>query len=123
MPYIPMTDASLEIQPAVTKTASFNGPALDLGKGYAPGGLGTPLAAVVNVTAIDRTTGDETYVFKIQQSADGSTGWEDIGPATTTTVVGSVVAKGLCTSRFVRLVLTPGGTTPSITYGAFLGFR
>src|SRR4051812_10730322 len=65
-------DAGLALQASVTKTASFNSAALDLGSGYAPGGGGRPMQGVVNFSAGDFTTGDETYTFKIQDSADNS---------------------------------------------------
>lgn len=118
---IPSIDADLLIQPAVTKTADFDGPALDLGAGYAPGGLGEIFGAVVVVTAIDRTTADETYAFTLQQSDNGSTGWAAIGVVVNTTTTGTIVVKGIVTTRYVRLVLDVNGTTPSITYSANLG--
>jgi hypothetical protein len=115
-------DAELALQASVTKTADFSGAWLDLGQGFAPGGLGMPVAGVVNVTALDKTDTDETYAFKLQQAADDGTGAadaatvEDIGAAVSATEVGIVLAKGFVTQRFVRLVLDVGGTTPSITY-------
>lgn len=118
MTFIPPIDAALELQASVTKTASFNGAALNLGDGYAPGGLGAIVAAVIDVTAIDTTSGNETYAFKLQQSADGSTNWTDIGPSVSATAVGVIIAKGIVTTENIRLVLTAGGTTPSITYSA-----
>lgn len=119
--YVPPIDYTAEVQAAVTKTASFNGAAYDLGAGYAPGGLGRLLAAVVVATAIDTTDTNETYSFKLQESADGSTGWTDIGAGVAVTAVGNVVVKGIVTTRYIRLVLTAAGTTPSITYSAKLG--
>lgn len=127
MIYIPMTDADLEIQAAATKDANFSGAWLDLGEGYAPGGLGESVGAVLNVTARDFTTGNETYSFVLQQTgpdADGvadASAAEAIGAAVAVTATGLAVVKGLLTKRFVRLVLTVGGTTPSITYSALLG--
>lgn len=127
MLYVPPIDAALELQAAVTKTATFNGAWIDLGKGYAPGGLGKIIAAVIPVTAIDRTTGDETYAFKLQQASPDASGVvdaataADIGVNTNTTTVGTIVAKGIVTARFIRLVLTAAGTTPSVTYSANVG--
>jgi hypothetical protein len=67
--YIPgPPDSSMVLQAAVTKTTDFNGAWFDLGEGFAPGGLGLPVGAVVSTTAIDATTGDETYAFKMQQA-------------------------------------------------------
>jgi hypothetical protein len=119
--YVPPIDYTAEVQAAVTKTASFDGAAYDLGAGYTPGGLGRVLAAVVDVTALDLASTNETYVFKLQESANGSTGWTDIGPSVSATAVGNVVVKGIVTTRHIRLVLTAAGTTPSITYSAKLG--
>ena len=117
-------DEQLRLQAAVTKTADFDGAALDLGSGYAPGGVGKPVSAVINVTAGTRADSDETYAFNLQQSADAST-WETIGSvsvtvATTVFATGVYLAKGLSTKRYKRLQLDVAGTTPSITYEAWL---
>jgi hypothetical protein len=104
---------------AVTKTASFNGAGLDLGSGYAPGGGGQPVQAAVPVTALDFTTTDETYSFKLQHSDDDST-YADCGAAVSAlsaNVGSSIVLHGTVQRRYVRYALTIAGTTPSITYG------
>lgn len=115
-------DEQLVLQATATQTASANSAALDMGSGYAPGGVGQPVAAVIQVTAIDRVTGDETYNFKLQESSDNSA-WTDISPNVATTVVGVIVAKGILTKRYVRLATTLAGTTPSVTYKAYLNPR
>lgn len=133
-PYIPMTDADQVLQASVTKTASFNSAWLDLGEGYdASGSIGQPVAAVVNVTAADRANSDETYIFKLQQTTPDANGAADdaaaadISPSVAVAVsgtdatLGNLVPRGLVTARFVRLVLTAAGTTPSITYSGKLG--
>ncbi|MGB7158547.1 MAG: hypothetical protein WBD40_10810 [Tepidisphaeraceae bacterium] len=118
-------DDSLLLQDTTTKTASFNSAGFDLGAGFAPGALGMAAAAVVDVSAADRANSDETYTFKLQESSDNST-FADIGVATSITVSGATstlgvyVAKGFISKRYVRLVLTAAGTTPSITYKAWL---
>jgi hypothetical protein len=112
-------DQALVLQTAVTKTASFNSAGLDLGAGFAPGGLGQPMAAVVHATAVDRTTGDETYSFVLQESDDNAT-FVAAGAAAAVSAAGAYAAKGHVTRRYVRLALTASGTTPSITYGAWL---
>lgn len=113
-------DENLLLQDTVTKTATFNSAGLDLGAGFAPGGLGMPVAGVVDVSAIDRGTGDETYTFKLQESDDNAS-FADCGVATASlTATGVVACKGFLTKRYARLVLTAGGTTPSITYKAWL---
>ena len=119
--YFPLVDGSMVIQAAVTNAASANGPALSMGAGYAPGGLGQALAAAVTVTAVKTSAGNETYSLKLQQSSDGSA-WEDIGVGVLVPAAGVVVVKGLCTMANLRLVLTAGGTLPSITYSGLIGF-
>lgn len=121
MPSIPTPpDAQLTLQAVATKTASFDSAALDLGDGFAPGGVGQPMVGVVSVMALDLTSTDETYSFVLQESADGSTGWAAIGAAAASAAVGASLAKGFVTQRFVRLSMTAAGTTPSITYSAHL---
>ena len=103
---------------AVTLTANTNGPALDLGSQRAPGELGMPMAAVIQTTALNLTTGDETYTFTLQDSPDSST-WTTRGTVGVT-AVGSVAVGGLIKQEYVRLNLAVAGTSPSITYQAFL---
>lgn len=124
--YIPGPyDASLVLQSRVTKTASFNSTGVDNGGGYAPGGVGAPMAAVVDVTAGDRANSDETYTFTLQESDDDST-YTAAGPSVAVTVsgttftTGAISVPGFVSKRYVRLALTITGTTPSITYSAHL---
>ncbi len=117
-------DAQLLLQASVTKTSSFNSVSVDLGAGFAPAGGGKPVQAVVTYSAADFTTGDETYSFKLQDSADNSS-FTDRSAAVAASVSaaapsGSVVVGGFLQQRYVRLVATLGGTTPSITYAAYL---
>ena len=120
-------DADQVLQAAVTKTTGFNGDWMDLGKGFAPGGLGMPAAAVVNTTAIDHTDSNETYTLTMQEADADANGAADAGtvrtisPTESVTATGLSLVKGMITGRFVRLVLAAGGTTPSITYDAYLG--
>ena len=119
-PIIPTPqDTQLLLQDTVTKTASFNSAGKDLGSGYAPGGLGQPVAAVVQVSAKDTADGNETYVFVLQESED-NVSYRAAGASVQAVATGTVVAKGHVSFRFVRLALTAGGTTPSITYKAWL---
>jgi hypothetical protein len=103
--------------PAV-RTADENGSAVDT-KGF-----GT---AVLTVSAgdIDLASGNETYGFNVEESADGSTGWAAISGATTTVTADNDVKlirlEGLNTGsrkRYLRAVLDVGGTTPSIPCSA-----
>src|SRR3712207_131356 len=112
-------DAGLLMQDTTTKTAAFNTPGLDLGSGFAPGGLGQSVAAVVHVTALDTADGNETYSFALQDSADNAS-FAAVGASTAVTATGAAAVKGRVTRRYVRLALTAGGTTPSITFKAWL---
>lgn len=113
---------------ATTQTASANSTALDMGAGFAPTGIGQPVAAVIQVTAADRADSNETYNFKLQESSDNST-FTDISPNVAVTVAGAVatvgvyLAKGLLSKRYVRLASTIAGTTPSVTFKAWLNPR
>lgn len=121
-------DEQLLLQNTVTQTATANSAGLDMGSGYAPGGVGQTVAAVIQVTAADRANSDETYTFRLQESADNAA-WSDMGAnvavatAGATATLGTYVAKGVLTKRFVRLAMTATGTTPSITYKAWLNPR
>jgi len=112
-------DTALLMQDTTTKTASFNTTALDLGSGFAPGGLGTPVAAVVNVTAVDTSSGNETYAFTLEESSDNVT-FSAAGAAQAVTATGGFAVRGWLTSRYARLALVVAGTTPSVTYKAWL---
>jgi hypothetical protein len=112
-------DQSLLLQATVTKTANFSSAAIDLGVGFAPGGLGMPVAAVVLVSALDQTTGDETYALVVEDSADNVT-FAPVGASQAAAATGAIAVSGRVTRRYVRLKLTVSGTTPSITYKAWL---
>ena len=113
---------------ATTQTASTNSPGLDLGAGFAPGGIGQPMAGIVNVTACDRANSDETYNLLLQESSDNAS-WSNCSAAIAVTVAGAVatlgvyVLKAVVSKRYVRLSTTIGGTTPSITFKAWLNPR
>ena len=118
-------DSNLVIQAAVTKVADFDGAGLDLGEGFDPGGVGKVMTAVITVTAADRANSDETYAFHLEESDDNNTFVdcgvpESIEVSAATATVGVYVAKGIVTKRYVRLVLDVDGSTPSITYSAYL---
>jgi hypothetical protein len=110
---------------ATTKTASFIGTTKDMGVGFAPAGVGLPMAAVVDVAAGDRSSSDETYTFKLRESDDDST-YTDAGPTVTVTVAGAALTTGVISvpgfisKRYVKLDLVEAGTTPSLTYEAWL---
>lgn len=85
-------------------------------------------AFILEVGAVTGTS--PTLDVKIQESADGSTGWADVSGATLTQVTASnnsqiLRVEGLGTNRkrYLRGVATIGGTTPSFTFAleALLG--
>ena len=112
-------DAQLLIQETTTKTGNYNTAGLDLGAGFAPGGPGVPAVAVVQVTALDTADGNETYSFALQESADNAA-FTPAGAAAAVTATGVALARGYLTKRYARLALTVGGTTPAVTFKAWL---
>jgi hypothetical protein len=98
------------------------------------------LTATVTGSAIDLLTGDgrcfavqmvgtvggttPSLAGKIQESADGSTGWTDISGATFTAVGASDTMQSISfdrTLRYVRYVGTVTGTTPTFVAGVLIG--
>lgn len=103
-----------------TKTASVNGDVVDT-FGF------DNLQAVISAGVIDTGDADETYVANLQEgdASDGS----DMADITGTSVditashqLKTIGVMGLGTGvrkRYQRVVLTVGGTTPSIAVGAW----
>lgn len=119
-PIIPTPqDAQLLLQDTTTKTASYSTPSIDFGAGFLPGGLGKPIAAVAHVTAVDVADGNESYVFVFQESSDNVT-FTSAGAGQTVAGVGAHAIRGWITKRYGRVALTVSGTTPSITFKAWL---
>ena len=119
-PIIPTPqDNQLLLTDTTTKTAAFNTAAVDFGAGFNPGGLGKPVAAVVQASAVDTVDGNETYSFVLQESSDNVT-FTPAGASSSAVAVGALAVRGWLTKRYARLALTVGGTTPSITFKAFL---
>lgn len=107
---------------------------LDVGAGLVDGYL------VVDVTALDVTTGDEAYSLMLEGSPDAAFGTSGnirvmaelrVGGATFTTPNGAADGVGRFAIpfrnerngtlyRYVRLYTLIAGTTPSITFSAFL---
>lgn len=129
-------DAALLIRAAgaaitSTETGSL---ILDLGNGLVDADL------VVDVTAIDVTTGDEAYSLMLEVSPDATFGTSGnirvaaelrIGGATFTTPNGAADTAGRfvipfrnerngTTYRYARLYTLIDGTTPSLTFSAFI---
>jgi hypothetical protein len=107
------------MQDTTTKTSSSTTTGLDLGSGFSPGGLGKPVCAIVNATALDLSSGNETYSVVLEESSDNSS-FSAAGAATSITATGAIAVRGWLTKRYVRLSLTLGGTSPSITLKAWL---
>lgn len=103
------------------RTSTVTGSAVDL-QGYQG-----KLKVMQNVGTVSGTT--PTLDGKLQDSADGSTGWADVTGATFTqvTAADSLQSIGVDTravKRYVRYVGTIGGTTPSFTMGVtFVGSK
>jgi hypothetical protein len=99
-----------------TLTGSASGSAIDLLSGDGR------CFAVQMVGAVGGTT--PSLAGKIQESADGSTGWTDISGATFTAVGASDVMQSISfdrTLRYVRYVGTVTGTSPTIAAGVLIG--
>lgn len=116
--------ASLNVATISSNTTS-NGTAVDLdqsGQDF----------RVVTMVAIAGTMTDGTYAFKVQESADGSTGWTDVPAArlqgsnpsiaasedNVVKEVGVIPEPG--TARFLRAVVTSTGVTTGGVVGAIL---
>lgn len=99
------------LPPAVI-TASANGSAVDT-KGY-DNGMVEVLAGVIDVSS-----GNETYVFTLEESDDGSTGWVAVSGISISITANSqekearITGLNVARKRYLRVVATLGGTTPS----------
>ena len=119
-PIIPTPqDNQLLLQDTTTRTASYSTPAVDLGPGFSPGGLGRPAAAVLHATAVDTADGNETYSVVLQDSND-NVSFFAAGAAVSVGAAGAHAIRGWITRRYARIALTMAGTTPSITFKAWL---
>jgi hypothetical protein len=112
-------DTALIPDVAVTKTANYNGAALDLGAGWAPQPY-EPLGIAIQTTAYDHVDGNETYQFIVEESPDNST-WTATGCSFFVTAVGVYENVVKSTMRYVRARLVVAGTTPSLTYSVLFG--
>jgi hypothetical protein len=113
-------DYSLRSAAADTATRTGGGVDLQLSDG--------PVHAVCAVGATDFASGDETYVFKLQESDTSGGTYSDISGATVSwTAVASdvqntvkLITTKLRAKRWVRAVVTIGGTTPSAFTSAYV---
>ena len=131
-----MFDKSREVRPlgqaAITATG-YIGTQWDQGDAVA-----TDIAVVINVEAVDIANSDETYTFRLVGSNQANRSDAqvldilEIGDAAALSIETVDVAAGDqfvmrgrserrdLHFRYVDLHLTVGGTTPSITFGAFV---
>lgn len=120
------TDALIQLQSSVTKTATFNGSALTLSTGTPRRGL----KARVIYSAATNASGSNSVVFQIDVSYDAGSTWNGdfLAPAialSTTAQSGEIfipfeisptsVANG-CQIRLTA-TFSGAGSTPTITYG------
>ncbi len=108
---------------AITSTASTTGLRFPIRKYKG-------LCVMVHVTAIDATSNDETYVLTVEVSDTVNGTYtpiaalpniRDAGTGIYTIPISGETAQQLDDdSAFVRVTATLGGTTPSLTYGAYI---
>lgn len=123
-------DAQLAFATALAITATGDATnVIDLGvaRGLADG---RPLSVFINVdVAADSTTGNETYQFSVTTD-DNAALTSDTTIATATILAAALAINTLheiplpqlsTIEQFLGLVATLGGTTPTITYTAWLG--
>ena len=91
---------------------------VSLGDGWAPKPI-EGMCLYLNVTALDHTTGDETYSFTVWESADNNS-WTSTHLTIPITATGSYLAVFGSTAQYVKLIATLAGTTPSITFDAYV---
>ena len=99
-----------------TVTSTTNGSAIDMINADGP------CFAIQQVGNVTGTS--PTLAGKIQESADGSTGWADISGATFTSVTASTNTQVITferTKRYLRYVATLGGSSPSFAAAALIG--
>lgn len=113
-------DSNIALQASVTKTASFDGAAVDLKTGTPRRGL----VGRVRYSAATNASGSNSVTFKIQESADNSN-WYDLSVAgsdalalSTTAQTGVTYIPFETSKRYVRLsvVVAGAGSTPTVTY-------
>ncbi len=114
-----MLDDSLQLMDGQTLTETGDGETvLDLGEGYAPQ-PDQPTRLELNIDTLDYTTEDETYVVEVKESDDNST-FTSTGLIIGVTAIGQISKVFSSVKRYVKLVWTLAGTTPSIKASAWL---
>ena len=115
----PLYDAELELKASGSVSSSTNETAVTAFT------AGASAVFALSVTALDTSDSDETYSFKVEYSTDGSsysTLW-DFGAVTavTSSPTQSPRIQIPEDTTHVRAVSTLAGTTPSTTYGMYVG--
>ena len=125
-----MKDADLIVlpAPAAPVTANVTSPTFDLGEGaqlvqgqWSPGFGGAPMQLLVPITSY-AAGGNQTYSAVVNESVDGTT-WTQASPVRTPAADAVPTTGGLMKlgyfsrKRYVQLVITVGGTGPSIVLG------
>lgn len=105
---------TIDVEPVASaaRQANGNSGALELGDR-------TQLRLTLEVTAHDRTTGDETLDVTVETSEDGSGGWTTAGTFTQVAAQATPHTERLVINgvdRFYRVAWTVGGTTPDSTF-------
>jgi hypothetical protein len=98
-----------------TSTSTVTGSAVDMITGDGR------CVAVQQIGAVSGTS--PTLIGKVQESADGSSGWADIAGTTFNTVTASDNLQAVSfdrTQRYVRYVGTITGTSPSFIVGVLI---
>jgi UDP-N-acetylglucosamine acyltransferase len=120
------TNGSPDGQILLQDTTTCNGPhvtpGVDLGNGNnnGDGPAYHEISAVINVTDVQTSTSGETYNFALEESADNTSYSPAPGGVTMVTGPGVTAARATISKRFVRLALDAKGTSPSITFKAWL---
>jgi len=103
---------------------------IDLGAANQDIGEGEPMGVLITIdVAADDTTGDETYNFKLQQDDNsGFSSGADVAGVSLDVARGTAagnkyvlpVPKYAITEQYLGVYATLGGTTPTVTFSAFL---
>lgn len=116
-----VAQGGLSISPEAAITASANGSGIDMQLSDGP----VHLIAMAGAT--DFTSGDETYSWKLQESDTSGGTYTDITSSNGTSSVSTTAANTAVylsvntrLKRWVRAVVTIGGTTPSIVPAAYV---
>lgn len=115
------TATHTEVIPLATRTATLTGAAINITDFF--GDLALTLMSAIGSTA-------DTLDCKVQDSADGSTGWADVTAATWTQVTDAadaheaILIKSNSIKQFIRVIGTIVGTSPSFSFAVTLvGFK